>query len=162
MTASNIDIRMATVADVPLILKFIEDLATYEKLRDRCVATEDNLRSTLFGDRPAAEVLIASADGKPAGFALFFHNYSTFRAQRDIYLEDLFVNPESRGYGVGHALFVRLARLAIERGCGRIEWVVLDWNALAIDFYKRLGAHSMDDWRIFRLTGTSLESLATA
>lgn len=161
MTASNIDIRTATAADLPLILKFIEDLATYEKLRARCIATEESLRETLFGEHPAAEVLIASIGGKPAGFALFFHNYSTFLAQRGVYLEDLFVNPASRSHGVGYALLSALARIAIERNCGRLEWAVLDWNQLAIDFYERIGARPLDDWKIFRITGQPLEALAT-
>ena len=119
------------------------------------------MRDTLFSDRPAAEVIIAEDQGKPLGFALFFHNYSTFLAQRGIYLEDLFVKPEARGKGVGFGLLSALARIAIERECGRLEWAVLDWNQLAIDFYKRIGAKPLDDWTVFRMTGSALEKLAS-
>ena len=119
------------------------------------------MRATLFSDRPAAEVIIAEDNGKPLGFALFFHNYSTFLAQRGIYLEDLFVKPEARGKGVGFALLSALARIAIERECARLEWAVLDWNQLAIDFYKRIGAKPLDDWTVFRMTGSALEKLAS-
>ena len=157
---TSIDIRRAAESDIPLILEFIQDLATYERLRDSCVATEEKLRDTLFSERPAAEVIIASIDGEPMGFALFFHNYSTFLAQRGIYLEDLFVRSSSRGKGVGYALLSALARIALERNCGRLEWAVLDWNQLAIDFYKRIGARPLDDWTVFRLTGDALAELA--
>lgn len=126
------------------------------------MATEEKLRDTLFSERPSAEVIIASIDREPMGFALFFHNYSTFLAQRGIYLEDLFVRPSARGKGVGHALLSELARIALERNCGRLEWAVLDWNELAIDFYKRIGARPLDDWTVFRLTGDALEQLAAA
>jgi GNAT superfamily N-acetyltransferase len=153
-------IRDAVESDVPLILQFIRDLAVYEKLEHRVVATEERLRETLFGARRYAEVIIGEEDGAPAGFALFFHNYSTFLARPGIYLEDLFVKPEARGRGYGKALLARLAVLAIERECGRVEWAVLDWNAPAIDFYKSLGAVPLDDWIIFRLTGDALETLA--
>lgn len=119
------------------------------------------MRATLFSDRPAAEVIIAEDDEKPLGFALFFHNYSTFLAQRGIYLEDLFVKPEARGMGVGFALLSALARIAIERECARLEWAVLDWNQLAIDFYKRIGAEPLDGWTVFRMTGSALENLAS-
>ena len=160
MTSAAIEIRKAGENDVPVILDFIQSLAEYERLRDSCVATEDSLRRTLFGDRPAAEVIIASVGGEPAGFALFFHNYSTFLAQRGIYIEDLFVKPEARGHGVGFALLSELARIAIDRDCGRLEWAVLDWNQLAIDFYKRIGANALDDWTVFRITGGPLKELA--
>ena len=160
MRSAAIEIRKASERDVPLILAFIQSLAEYERLRDSCVATEDLLRHTLFGDHPAAEVIIASVNGEPAGFALFFHNYSTFLAQRGIYLEDLFVKPEARSRGVGLALLSELARIAIERDCGRLEWAVLDWNQLAIDFYKRIGAKPLDDWTVFRITGGPLKQLA--
>ena len=160
MTSAAIEIRKAEENDVPLILEFIQSLAEYERLRDSCIATEDLLRRTLFGERPAAEVIIAAIDGAPAGFALFFHNYSTFLAQRGIYLEDLFVRPEARGRGVGFALLSELARIAIDRDCGRLEWAVLDWNQLAIDFYKRIGANPLDDWTVFRMTGEPLKELA--
>ena len=155
-----IDIRKAEERDLPLILEFIQALAEYERLRDACVATEQKLRDTLFSSPPAAEVIIARVDGEPMGFALFFHSYSTFLAQRGIYLEDLFVKPEARGHGVGFALLSELARIAVERNCGRLEWAVLDWNQLAIDFYKRIGAVPLDDWNIFRLTGDSLVRVA--
>ena len=155
-----IQIRKAEANDVPLILELIQSLAEYERLRDSCVATEEKLRATLFSKNPAAEVIIASNGGEPMGFALFFHNYSTFLAQRGIYLEDLFVKPAARGKGVGFALLSALARIAVERECGRLEWAVLDWNELAIDFYKRIGAVPLDDWTTFRMTGDSLISLA--
>ena len=160
MSDTKIRIRKAERNDVPLILHFIQSLAEYERLRESCVATEEKIERTLFNDRPSAEVIIAELDERPVGFALFFHNYSTFLAQRGIYLEDLFVNPEARGEGVGFALLSELARIAVERDCGRLEWAVLDWNQLAIDFYKRIGAVPLDDWTVFRLTGTTLGSLA--
>ena len=155
-----IDIRKAEAKDVPLILEFIQGLADYERLHDSCIATEEKLRETLFSTNPAAEVIIARSDGEPMGFALFFHNYSTFLAQRGIYLEDLFVKPDARGKGIGFALLSELARIAIDRDCGRLEWAVLDWNDLAIDFYKRIGAVPMDEWTTFRMTGDRLADLA--
>ena len=154
------EIRQATEADVPLILKFIRDLAIYEKLEHKVVATEAGLRQTLFGNPRFAEVVFAVIDGTEAGFALFFHNYSTFLGAPGIYLEDLFVKPEFRGRGLGKALLAHLAKLARERGCGRVEWAVLDWNTPSIDCYKSLGAIPLDDWRIFRLTGEAMEKLA--
>src|SRR5436853_2605767 len=144
-------IRDATEADVPLIFQFIRDLADYERLADRVTATEDMLRRTLFGSPRFAEVLIAEHEGAPAGFALFFHNYSTFLGQPGIYLEDLFVREEMRGRGYGKALLGRLARIARERGCGRVEWAVLDWNAPSIAFYRSIGAVSRADWKSRRL-----------
>lgn len=150
----------ATEDDLPLILGFIEDLADYERLRDECVATEDKLRATLFGERPQAEVLIARLDGEPAGFALFFHSYSTFLAQHGLYLEDVFVRPWARKSGVGRALMAHVARIAVERDCGRFDWSVLDWNQLAIGFYRNIGAVALDDWTTFRLSGDALHSLA--
>ena len=153
-------IREATEADVPLILQFIRDLAEYERLADRVTATEEQIRRTLFGNPRFAEVLIAEENGTPAGFALFFHNYSTFLGQPGIYLEDLFVHQDMRGRGIGKALLARLARIARERGCGRVEWAVLDWNALSIAFYRSIGAVSLDDWKIMRLTGEAMEKLA--
>jgi GNAT superfamily N-acetyltransferase len=153
-------IRPATPDDVPLILRFIRELAEYERLLHEVVATEARLRDTLLGARPAAEVVIAEADGEPLGFALFFHNYSTFLAQPGLYLEDLYVRPEARGRGVGRALLAHLARLARERGCGRLEWWVLDWNESALRFYRSLGAQPMDEWTVQRLTGPDLDRLA--
>ncbi len=149
-------IRAAKESDVPMILDFIRQLADYERLSHAVAATEQALRETLFGARPYAEVLVAHWDEEPAGFALFFHNYSTFLAKPGIYLEDLFVNPSARGRGIGKALLTRLAELAIERHCGRVEWSVLDWNAPSIEFYRRMGATPMDEWTIFRLTGDAL------
>lgn len=152
--------RAAVESDLPLILHLVESLAEYERMRDQCVATEEKLRATLFGDHHAAEVLIASIDEMPLGFALFFHNYSTFLAQPGIFLEDLFVKSDARGKGVGRALLSSLARLAVERNCGRLEWSVLDWNELAISFYKSIGAVPMDEWTTFRMTGSALTELA--
>jgi len=153
-------IRLATVDDVPVIHALIRGLADYEKLLHEVVATEDDLRRTLFGARPYAEVLIAEPAGQAAGFALFFHNYSTFLGRPGIYLEDLFVRPEARGQGVGRALMIAIAKLAVERGCGRFEWAVLDWNVDAIGFYRALGAIGMDAWRVQRVTGDALVKLA--
>jgi GNAT superfamily N-acetyltransferase len=153
----SLRIAPATERDVPLILNFIKKLAEYEKLAHQVVATENRLREALFGSRPAAEVLIAYWDEEPAGFALFFHNFSTFLGRRGIYLEDLFVDPAQRGKGIGKALLIHLAKIAKERACGRLEWSVLDWNKPAIDFYKSLGAVPLEDWTQFRLTGEALE-----
>src|SRR5947207_8089441 len=155
-------IREATEADVPLILQFIRDLAEYERLADRVMATEEQIRRTLFGSPRFAEVLIAEEDGAPAGFALFFHNYSTFLGQPGIYLEDLFVRQEMRGRGVGKSLLARLARIARERGCGRVEWAVLDWIAPSIAFYRSIGAVSLDDWMISRVAGEAMNALASS
>ena len=155
-----LNIRTAVESDVPLILSFIKDLAEYERMADKVVATEDRLRRTLFGQPRFAEVLIGEEEGEPVGFALFFHNYSTFLAKPGLYLEDLFVKPEARGRGHGRALLARLARIARERDCGRLEWWVLDWNADAIGFYKKLGALPMDEWTVFRITGSALDDLA--
>ena len=154
------EIRNANESDVPLIHQFIRDLADYEKLAHVVVATEAQLRATLFGSSPYAEVILAEEDGTPAGFALFFHNYSTFLAQRGVYLEDLFVKPEYRGRGYGKALLARLAQIARERDCGRVEWAVLDWNEPSIAFYESLGARRMNEWHTFRLTGEALDRLA--
>jgi GNAT superfamily N-acetyltransferase len=153
-------LRFATVDDVGLILDFIRQLADHEKLVDEVVTDEDQLRQSLFGERHVAEVVIASYDGEPAGFALFFHNFSTFLGRSGIYLEDLFVIPAFRGHGIGKTLLSYLARLAVERGCGRLEWWVLDWNEPAIRFYKRLGAQAMDEWTVYRVAGKALEELA--
>jgi len=156
----TIRIEPATERDVPLILRLIGGLAEYERLAHQVVATEAALRDTLFGPTPAAEVVIAHVDGQPAGFALWFHNYSTFLARPGLYLEDLFVLPEWRGHGVGRRLLSHLAGVAVERGCGRMEWAVLDWNEPAIGFYRKLGATVLEDWRICRLTGDTLAALA--
>ncbi|GLC23498.1 GNAT family N-acetyltransferase [Roseisolibacter agri] len=153
-------LRAATADDVPTVLRLIRGLAEYERLLDECVATEAQLRETLFGAQPQAEVVIAEWNGEAAGFALFFHNYSTFLARRGLYLEDLFVFPEHRGRGIGRALLSHLARVALARGCGRFEWAVLDWNAPAIGFYRALGAVAMDEWTVMRVTGDALERLA--
>jgi len=171
MTASTFTITSASERDVPAILAMIKALAAYEKLSHAVTATEDGLRQTLFGPRPAAEVLMAhaglsaeaqgaNAGEQPAGFALFFHNYSTFLGQRGLYLEDLFVAPQWRGHGLGRLLLARLAATALERGCGRLEWSVLDWNTPAIGFYRRLGAVPMEDWTMYRVTGEALSRLA--
>jgi GNAT superfamily N-acetyltransferase len=156
----TLQIRFAERADVPLILRLIKALSVYEKLEDRVIATEEKIDHALFGPRPYAETLIAELDGEAVGFALFFHNFSTFLAQPGIYLEDLFVEPEHRGAGVGRALLERLASIALERDCGRLEWAVLDWNKDAIGFYRRLGATPNDDWTVYRLTGEALRALA--
>jgi GNAT superfamily N-acetyltransferase len=146
---------------VPLIHQFIMELAEYERARPGdAPVTEQDLTDTLFGERPAAEALIAYLGDEPAGFALFFHNYSTWLGKRGIYLEDLFVRPAARKHGVGFALLRSLARTALERGCGRVDWAVLNWNELAIDFYRRIGAKAMDEWTTFRLTGNALEEVA--
>jgi GNAT superfamily N-acetyltransferase len=157
---NTVRIERATERDIPIILQMIRDLAEYERMSDEVVATPEGIRESLFGPRPEAEVIIASADGRPAGFALFFHNYSTFLGRRGLYLEDLFVKPAFRGRGIGKRLLAELARIAVDRGCGRFEWTVLDWNEPAIGFYKSLGAQSMDAWKIMRVTGDALTRLA--
>ena len=156
----RITLRFANTDDVGLILDFIRQLAEYEKLTHEMVTDEDQLRQSLFGERRVAEVMIASFEGEPAGFALFFHNFSTFLGRPGIYLEDLFVIPALRGHGIGQVLLSRLAKIAVDRGCGRFEWSVLDWNTDAIRFYERLGAKPMDEWTVFRVTGDALEELA--
>jgi GNAT superfamily N-acetyltransferase len=156
----SITIREATEEDVPLIRQFIGELAEYEKLSHEVQATESLLHEHLFGARPVAEAMIAELDGEPVGFALFFHNFSTFLGRPGIYLEDLFVRPHARGKGVGRALLTEIAKLAVRRKCGRLEWAVLDWNEPAIGFYKSLGAVPMDQWTIFRVTGDALDKLA--
>lgn len=152
-------IRAAEAGDVPVIADLIRQLAKFEKLEDKVVLTEELLRKGLFGTRPYAEAVIAEKDAKPIGFALFFHTFSTFLARPGIYLEDLFVLEEHRGHGVGRALLSHLAHLAVERGCGRLEWSVLNWNQDAIRFYERLGARPNSEWTVYRLTGESLASL---
>ena len=157
----TVSIRPATHADLPLIAQFIRDLAEYEKLAHEVRFDEAVLGDRLFGSRPYAEVLIGEADGVAQGFALFFHNFSTFEGRPGIYLEDLFVRPEARGSGLGKALLKALAALAVERDCARLEWSVLDWNEPAIVFYRSLGAKSMDGWTINRVDGDALQELAT-
>jgi GNAT superfamily N-acetyltransferase len=159
---SDLRIRTAAEEDLPVILRFIRDLAEYERLAHEVVATEESLRATLFGSPRFAEVLIGESGGTPVCFALFFHNYSTFLGRPGLYLEDLFVAPDARGRGYGKALLVRLAQIAKERNCGRFEWAVLDWNEPAIGFYKSLGARPQDDWTVYRVTGAALDALAEA
>lgn len=158
----TLSIREAVREDAPLIFHFICDLAEYEKLRNEVKCDAEGLAERLFGPRPYAEVLIAEDDGAPLGFALFFHNFSTFEGRPGIYLEDLFVAPEARGKGAGKALVARLAALAIERDCARLEWSVLDWNTPAIDFYRSLGARPMDEWAVNRVDGEALKALAAS
>jgi len=162
-TSAKPRIVPGTKKDIPLIRALILELAEYERaLPGEAPVTEKDLEKTLFGKVPAAEVLIAYLGNEPAGFALFFHNYSTWLGKRGIYLEDLFIRPSSRKHGVGFALLQALARLAVERDCGRLDWSVLTWNELAISFYKRIGAKHMDDWTTFRLTGDALAHVAGA
>jgi GNAT superfamily N-acetyltransferase len=153
-------IRPGEKPDVPVIAELIRGLARFERLEDQVTMTEEKLTRSLFGDRPYAETLIAEDDGKPVGFALFFHNFSTFLGRPGLYLEDLFVLPDGRGKGVGRKLLERLAQVAVERDCGRLEWAVLDWNKDAIRFYERLGARPNEDWTTYRLTGEPLRALA--
>ena len=153
-------IRTARLADVPTILQLIRDLATYERAPNEVTATEEQLVDVLFGEKPAAEVLLAFENETPVGFAVFFHNFSTWLGRPGLYLEDLFVKPEKRGKGYGRALLVDLAKIAYERGCGRMDWAVLDWNNPAIKFYRALGAKPMDEWTVFRLTRDGIAELA--
>jgi GNAT superfamily N-acetyltransferase len=157
---SEIRIRPATPDDVPLIITFIHELATYEKLAHDVVASEADMHVALFGERPVIEAVIASVDDEPVGYALFFPNFSTFLGKPGLYLEDLYVRPAARGAGVGRKLLQHLAHIVIERGWGRLEWSVLDWNEPSIAFYKKMGAKAMDEWTVFRLTGQALETLA--
>jgi GNAT superfamily N-acetyltransferase len=159
-TPENFEIRSAQVEDVPVILELIRDLATYERAPDEVIATEELLVDVLFGGRPAAEVLLAFEGQSAIGFAVFFHNFSTWLGRPGLYLEDLFVKPEKRGKGYGRALLVELAKIARDRGCGRMEWAVLDWNEPAIKFYRALGAKPLDEWTVFRLTRDGIERLA--
>jgi GNAT superfamily N-acetyltransferase len=161
-SASPFALRPATSGDVAVILSCIRGLAEYEKLAHEVVATEALLRDSLFGERPAAEVILAFDGDEPAGFALFFHSYSTFLARPGVYLEDLFVFPRFRGRGLGRQLLARLAQITIERGGGRLEWSVLDWNVDAIRFYQSVGAQAMTEWTVNRVTGDALRSLAAS
>jgi GNAT superfamily N-acetyltransferase len=158
--AHTITVRPATGSDLPQVLAFIRELAVYERLEDQVVATEADLAAALFGARPYAEVVLGCLDETPVGFALFFHNFSTFRGKPGIYLEDLFVRPAARGLGVGKGLLAWLARTTLERGCARLDWAVLDWNKPSIGFYLSLGAVAQDEWTTFRLSGAALERLA--
>ncbi|HEY3599951.1 MAG TPA: GNAT family N-acetyltransferase [Paraburkholderia sp.] len=155
-------IRAATPADVGAMLALMHELAEFEKLTHLFVATEASVHDALFGARPSAEALVAENGGRIVGYALFFHNFSTFLGRRGLYLEDLYVQPAQRGSGLGSAMLRHLAALAVERQCGRFEWSVLDWNQTAIDFYERMGANVLPDWRIVRITGDALEQLAAA
>lgn len=160
MGGLNLQITPAAERDVPVILDLIRELAQYERLADHVTATEDLLRKTLFGERPAADVLLAAIDGETVGYALFYTTYSTFLGRPGIYLEDIFVRPHARGQGIGKALLRRLAQLAVERDCGRLEWMVLDWNKPSIRFYDSLGAATVNGWLLYRLAGEPLAKLA--
>jgi GNAT superfamily N-acetyltransferase len=161
-TPENLQIRSARVEDVPIILQLIRDLATYERAPDDVTATEGQLVDVLFGERPAAQVLLAFEEKLPVGFAVYFYNFSTWLGRPGLYLEDLFVKPEKRGKGYGRALLVELAKIARDRGCGRMEWAVLNWNEPAIKFYQTLGAKPMNEWTVFRLTREEIARLADA
>ena len=157
----TVTIRPAQEHEVPLVLAFVRELADYERLANEVVATEEDMREALFGTRPYAEVVFACVDGEPVGFALFCYNFSTFLAKPGIHLEDLFVRPASRGRGIGQRLLSWLARETIKRGCGRLEWAVLDWNEPSIRFYESLGARAMKEWFTYRLSGEALEKVAS-
>ena len=158
--SEEITVRAATPDDVPLMMQFIRELAEFERLAYEVEGSEALLREEMFGERPVVEAIIARVGGEPAGWALFFHNFSTFLTRRGLYLEDLFVRPRFRGRGLGRRLLVELARIAVERRCGRLEWWVLDWNEEAIRFYRSLGAVAMDEWTVYRVTGEALTRLA--
>jgi GNAT superfamily N-acetyltransferase len=157
---TDFEIRAARVADIRIILELIRDLATYERAPNEVRATEERLVDVLFGEKPVAEVLLAFEGKSPVGFAVFFHNFSTWLGRPGLYLEDLFVKPEKRGKGYGRALLVDLAKIARDRGCGRMEWAVLNWNDPAIQFYRKLGAKPLDEWTVFRLTRDGIAELA--
>ena len=156
----SLSIRQATPSDVRVILELIHAIADYEKLSHQVTANEDTLRDSLFGPHPAAEICLASWQGVVVGYAVFFHHFSTFEGQRGLYLEDIFIQPDFRGKGIGKALLRHLARLALERDCARFEWLVLDWNQAAMDFYRGLGAEILDDWKLCRMTASSIQKLA--
>ena len=160
MNKRNFEIRDATIADIPIILQLICDLATYERAPNDVVATKEGLHEVLFGAEPAAKVVIAFENTEPVGFAVYFFNFSTWLGRPGLYLEDLFVKPEMRGRGYGRALLVHLAKIARDHNCGRMEWAVLTWNEPAIQFYKKLAAVSLDEWRVFRLTSDGIGRLA--
>ena len=158
--SGQLRVEPATESDVPIILSYIRKLAEYEKLSHMVVATEEDIREHVFGPNPVAEVLLAYWDEEPVGFALYFRNFSTFLGRAGLYLEDLFVDPAHRGKGIGKALLARLAKIALERGYGRLQWEVLDWNTPSIEFYRRLGAVPLDQWTGYRLSGEALDRLA--
>ncbi len=160
MTAAGAVLRMATAEDVPTILGFVRALATYERLEDEVMATEEDFHQSLFGMPARAEALLAEIDGKPVGFAVWFYNFSTFRGRHGLFLEDIFVDPAHRGAGIGRAIFRFLAQRAIAQGCARMDWDVLNWNSTAIRFYRSIGAHPLEGWTRQRLTGRALEALA--
>ena len=162
MSTGRFRIEPATERDLSLILRFVRELAAYEKLAHEVTATEEILRASLFGAHPAAEVVIAHADAEPAGFAVYFQTFSTFLGRPGVYLEDLYVSPAWRGRGLGRRLLAHVAGVAVDRGCGRMEWSVLDWNELALDVYRKIGAQSMDEWTVQRLTGAALRDLASS
>jgi GNAT superfamily N-acetyltransferase len=159
MSENRLNIRPAEIADVALLLELIHELATYERAPQEAVATPELLHAALFGERPTAEAVVAEWDGDPAGFALFFHNFSTWLGKPGLYLEDLFVREDKRGHGIGKALLLHLVEIARERGCGRVEWAVLDWNRSAIEFYEALGAKPQSEWTVYRLDERALEKL---
>ena len=161
MNPVTIKIARAEPSDAPVILALIRELAEFERLLDQVTATEEGIRESLFGSQPRAEVLLARVADEVAGFALYFHNYSTFVGKHGMYLEDLFVRPRFRGSGCGRELLRQLAALALQRGCGRLEWAVLDWNQRAIEFYRKLGAVPMDEWTVYRLSGEALVRIGT-
>ncbi len=158
----NFEIRNAVEADLPLLLHFIKELAKYEKLSDIVEADENVLRESMFSEDSNTKALLAFYEGEPVGFAVYFYNFSSFAGRMGLYLEDLYVNPDRRGRGFGKALLKRLARIAVEKGCGRMEWVVLDWNEPAIEFYKQLGAETLDAWTTYRLNKKEIETLAAS
>ena len=158
--AAEIRIRAAVAQDVPLILSFIRELAAFERLSDRVTASETELRNFMFGARVYAESIIAELNGKPAGFALFYHKFSTFVGHPGIYLEDLYVREQARGHGIGFALLTRVAQIGVQRDCQRVDWAVLDWNSTAIEFYEKIGARPESDWKIYRLSGEALTALS--
>ena len=162
MSQPTFRLEAATEHDIGLILRFIRELGAYEELAHEVTATEEELRETLFGLQPAAEVMIAYAGEEPAGFAVYFHTFSTFLGRRGLYLEDLFVVPNWRGHGLGRRLLAHVARVAVERDCGRLEWSVLDWNELALGVYRKIGARPMNEWTVHRLTGEPLHDLASS
>lgn len=157
---TQITIRRATPGDVAIILTFIRELAVYEKLADHVVATEDDMHVALFGERPVIEAVIASKDDEPVGYALFFPTFSTFLGRPGMYLEDIYVRPSARGFGIGRKMLEHLAHITVQRGWGRLEWSVLDWNEPSIAFYKKMGATAMDEWTVFRIAGQALRKLA--